>query len=263
MAQRIVHVVFTPSGAACLCSALKGAGRDDEVVAFFDNLSFGPIDSPDASRAEWVENELGWTGWDEVASRSEPFWREALSSDHRKVAWLSRRSTMEYANFLEWLWRLGNAPSEVVDLTDVMISSRQEPGPSRRPRLAISLAMLPDDVIAREKLWDLAAPLQTGMRTSCLDLWRQLRDENAPLRIIDGGTLKSAPITFFDSLLMSHATDDWQKVTMIIGRAWLPSGTTASFRPATSCWQPASTPWSRAAGLNVGEKVRWRCDSAK
>jgi len=52
MAQGIIHLVFTPSGAGCLRSALKGAGRDDAVVAFFDNLSFGPINPPDASRAK-------------------------------------------------------------------------------------------------------------------------------------------------------------------------------------------------------------------
>ena len=217
MAQSIVHVVFTPSGASCLRTALKGAGRDDEVVADFDNLSFGPINPPDASRANWVESELGWTGWDEVASSSETFWREALSPDRRKVAWLSRRSTMEYANFLEWLWRLGNAPCAVVDLTDAMVSHRTEHGPPRPPRLAISVAMLHHDIIANEELWNLAAPLQTSTRTSYLDLWRQLRDENAPLRVIESGTLRSAPITFFDSLLMSHATDEWQKVTKIVG----------------------------------------------
>jgi len=217
MAQRIVHVVFTPSGAGCLRGALKSAGRADEIVTYFDNLSFGPIDPPDASRAKWVESELGWTEWELVDSRSESFWREALSSDHRKVAWLSRRSPMEYAGFLEWLWRLGDTPCEVVDLTDVTVSDRREYGPPRRPRLAISLGMLHHDLIASEKLWDLAELLQTSTRTRYLDLWRQLRDENAPLRVIEGGTLRSAPITFFDSLLMSHATDDWRKVARIVG----------------------------------------------
>jgi len=219
MAQRIVHVVFTPSGAGCLRQALKSARRDDEVVTFFDNLSFGPINPPDASRAKWVESELGWTGWDEVASSSETLWREALCSERKKVAWLSRRSPMEYAGFLEWLWRLGDAPSELVDLTDVTISHRTEHGPPRRPRLAISVAMLHPDIIASEKLWDLAKPLQTDMRTGYLDLWRRLREENAPLRVLEGGDLVSAPISFFDSLLMSHATDEWQKVARIIGEA--------------------------------------------
>jgi Protein of unknown function len=31
--------------------------------------------------------------------------------------------------------------------------------------------------------------------------------------------LRSGPITFFDSLLMSHATDDWLKVARIVGES--------------------------------------------
>ena len=102
MTQITLHVVFTPSGAGSLREALKNAGRDDQVVTFFDDLSFGPINpAASASRAEWVENQLGWTNWEEVTALSEPFWHEALSPDHRKVAWLSRRSAMEFAGFLE------------------------------------------------------------------------------------------------------------------------------------------------------------------
>jgi len=102
-------------------------------------------------------------------------------------------------------------------VTDITVSHRLEQGAPPRPRLAVSLAMLHPEIIASEKLWDLAEPLQTGTRTRYLDLWRQLRDENAPLRIIEGGNLVSAPISFFDSLLMSHASDDWQKVARIVG----------------------------------------------
>jgi hypothetical protein len=36
---------------------------------------------------------------------------------------------MEYAGFLDWLWRLGDAPCEVVDLTDVTVSYFPEHGP--------------------------------------------------------------------------------------------------------------------------------------
>jgi hypothetical protein len=87
MTQAVCHFVFTPSGAGCLSQALKIACRDDQVISFFDDLSFGPINPPDSSlRARWVENELGRTGWDDVTAESERFWREAPSSDHRTVA---------------------------------------------------------------------------------------------------------------------------------------------------------------------------------
>ena len=129
-----LHIVFTPSGAGSLRQALTDAGRDDQVISSFDCLSFGPISPPDLPlRSKWVEDELGWTGWDGIARDSETFWREALSFGPRKVAWLSRRSAMEYAGFLEWLWRMGDATCEVVDLSEVMISHRPEPGPPRPP----------------------------------------------------------------------------------------------------------------------------------
>jgi hypothetical protein len=126
---------------------------------------------------------------------------------------------MEYAGFLERLWRLGDAPCEVIDLTEVPIPISPKHGPTRPPALAVSVGMLSPDKICDSNLWDLAKPLQTTARDRYLDLWRQLRKENAPLRVLAGDTFVSAPISFFDSLLMSHATDDWRKVAMIVGLA--------------------------------------------
>jgi len=87
MTQTILHFVFTPSGAGCLIQALRKAGRDDLVIASFDDLSFGPINPSDSSlRAKWVENELGRTDWNDIGSGSERLWDEALFPDNRKVA---------------------------------------------------------------------------------------------------------------------------------------------------------------------------------
>jgi len=220
MTQTTLHVVLKPSGAGCLCQSLKTAGRDDQVIPFFDDLSFGPINPPDSSlRAKWVENELSRTGWDDVTAESERFWRGALSSDQRTVAWLTRRSANEYAGFLEWSWRMDDAPYEVVDLSEVRVSYRPEHGPPRPPAFAMSLGMLPPDIICRERLWELAEPLQQTVRERYRDLWQQLRSENAPLRVVDGDELVSAPISFFDSLLMSCVTDNWQKVARVVGQA--------------------------------------------
>jgi hypothetical protein len=60
-------------------------------------------------------------------------------------------------------------------------------------------------------------PTTEGLRYR--ELWGQLLSENAPLRVIDGDRLVSAPISFFDSLLMSYVTDDWQKVSRVVGPA--------------------------------------------
>jgi hypothetical protein len=201
----------------------KKAGRDDQVIASFDDLSFGPINPPDASlRAKWVENELGRADWSSVAEDSGRLWEEARFPNGRIVAWLTRRSAKEYAGFLDWLWRLGDQPCDVIDLTDVMISYHTEEGEPQQ-QSAMSLGMLSPDRICEDNLWDLAEPLETTAREQHLDVWRKLRLENAPLRVLDGDRLVSAPISFFDSMLMSFVTEDWQRVARIIGQSLVSS----------------------------------------
>ena len=47
----------------------------------------------------------------------------------------------------------------------------------------------------------------------------RLRAENAPLRILEAGELVSAPLTFFDALLLSYASPKWQKSAKVVGMA--------------------------------------------
>lgn len=212
-----LHVVFTPSASGELRRALALAGRSDRVVEAFDNLSFGPINPPDgALRARWVLEELGWSDWEEVVGEATLFWKEALSPG-RKVAWISRRTTCEYANFLEWLWRLGDEPCEVVDLTDVNVSGYGDP--PTLPRLAISLALLSHPVILDNGLLDRAEPLSSTDRKRYQQIWRQLRADNAALRVLTADGLVSAPISYFDPLVLSCAKSAWQKTARVVAEA--------------------------------------------
>ena len=218
MAASVCHVVFNPSAAASLREALRRASREEHVVSLFDCLSFGPINPPDAGlRIKWVEKELGYTGWEEVGAKELPFWFESLSVGSRKVAWLSRRSTQEYAGFLEWLWRLGEEPIEVVDLTDVVVAGSKD-APTKQ-RLAISLALLSPEVVLENHLLDRAEILSSALRARYVELWSGLKAENGPLRILSEGELVSAPLSFFDPLLLSFATPKWQKTAMLVGEA--------------------------------------------
>jgi hypothetical protein len=208
-----LHVVFNPSGAGGLRQALRQAGRDDRVICLFDSLDFGPINPPDSElRGNWVEEELGYTGWAEAIGDTAAFWREALSFNDRKVAWMSRRSVQEYAGFLEWIWRMDEEQIDIVDLTEVVVA-----GPTGEPYPAISLAMLTPDKILENDLLGRTATLMPGMRDQYRELWGQLRIENAPLRVLDADTIVSAPLSFFDPLLLSCATPQWSKAARVIG----------------------------------------------
>jgi hypothetical protein len=218
VAASTLHIVFNASAAGGLREALRQAGRDERVVSLFDCLSFGPINPPDPElRRKWVEEELDYTGWETIVGEATSFWPEALSISNRRIAWLSRRSAQEYAGFLEWLWRLGEEPIEVIDLTDVMVVGNNNG--LTKPHLAISLGTLPPHEILENDLLDRAEILTAVIRAQYRELWGRLRTENAPLRILSEGELVSAPLSFFDPLLLSCATPEWQKAARVIGEA--------------------------------------------
>ena len=209
MTTSILHIVFSPSAAGSLKKALHDARRTDGVVSNFDDLALGPINPPDPqTRLHWLEEELRYTGWEWVFAEDEAFWKAALAEDVRRIAWMSRRSAPEYCGFLEWLWRLGDLPCEVIDLTDMPVGSRHR---------AFSLVLLHPEEIADNGVWDRAQPLDAAARERYHGLWRGLRAENAPVRVVDAEGLRSAPITFFDQRLLSSAKAWWQKPTRIIG----------------------------------------------
>jgi hypothetical protein len=224
VAAATLHVVFNPSAADSLRQALQQSGRNERVISLFDSLSFGPIHPPSAElRCKWVEEELGYANWEEVVGEANSFWIESLSIGDRKVAWLSRRSAQEYAGFLEWLWRLGEEPAEVIDLTDVMVAGgKHEP---TKPHLAVSLGMLPPNQILENNILDRMEKLAPPLRARYRESWGRLRAENASLRVLSAGELVSAPLSFFDPLLLSCATPEWQKAARVIGGALWESST--------------------------------------
>jgi Protein of unknown function/Domain of unknown function (DUF1835) len=221
-----LHIVFNPSAAGCLRDALRMSGRDERVVCLFDSLCFGPINPAEPElRTTWVEEELGYTGWEEIVGEATSFWSEALSISNRRIAWLSRRSAQEYAGFLEWLWRIGEEPVEVIDLTDVVVVGNKN-APTK-PYLAISRGLLPPQQILENDLLDRTETLTSVLRAQYRELWGRLRADNAPLRVLSEGELVSAPLSFFDPLLLSCATPDWQKAARVIGEALCDFSTTS------------------------------------
>jgi len=218
MSDPILHVVFNTSAADTLRAALEQAGIAARVIGLADSLSFGPIDPPDPGlRTAWVEEQLGFSGWDDVGGQATAFWEEALSRTHRRVAWLTRRSTQEFAGFLELVWRLGDEPIEIVDMTDALVRA----GKLGRlnPHRVFTLTELPPETIRDNQLWNFRQELTPDMRDACRQQWASLKAENAPLRILSDGELVSAPISHFDPLLLSCATAEWKKSARIIGEA--------------------------------------------
>ena len=215
MADNIQHIVFSMSAGGSLVAALELAGKSEGVLKLPDDLSYGPIgDAQPNARLQFIEEVLDYP-WDgHFSELTHCFWQQALDTSHNRIVWLSRRSTMEYCGFLEWLSRNGQAPFFLVDLTDVTI-----PDP-KHPDTLIPVgwtSQLPAEQIYQNALWSLAKipdPADLALWTA---QWSKLRAENAPLRIITEDGLVSAPLDHFDAELLSHVGSEWARAQRVVG----------------------------------------------
>ena len=206
-----VHVVFGMSAAGSVRNAFSRIGCGEPVLGFPDDLSFGPINPPSAHlRQAWVGKELGYE-FGEVVEMADHFWAHATSTAALPVAWVSRRDAAEYCGFLEFVWRRGDAPFRVVDFGGLEYTGRA------RMLAAESLGLLSPDEIVAAGLLDQQKALRPDEIDAFRKIWRRLRHENAPLRVVDETGLVSAPIDRFDTAILSCASGDWQKGGRLVG----------------------------------------------
>jgi len=209
----LLHVTFSSSPAGTLRQLFREQGRSDRVASLDDDFSFGPIAGKFETRVEWVDEVLGIPEWDRWVPAVPQCVELSRSPELTPVAWFSRRCAHTYAGFLWWLSRLGERPCRIIDVTDLIMR-----GHNGREYRAVSPAMLDKDEMLR--IIDSHVPLGPEERVAYRALWRQLLVENAPLRVIDEQlSLASAPITYFDALLMNCATPEWRKISRVVGEA--------------------------------------------
>lgn len=216
-----LHVVFSDSAARLLRSTLRKVDPAGRVLAFPDDLSFGPIDPPDPQlRLKWMQQALGTQAkqWDWLPAKANAFWSIALSAPGRIVAWVSRRTAMEHAGFLEWIWRVGERRFDLIDLTDVDTEWELPDGTVRIGRV-MSLGLLDPNQIRTYDFLGHAQRLPPSFCERYHRIWQRLRAENAPLRIIRNEQLQSASITHFDELALACASERWLKVERVVAHA--------------------------------------------
>lgn len=209
--KKTLHIVPGDSAGGSLVEAIRGAGWDDEVLRFRDDLSCGPIDPDEPStRAAWWDRFYDES---DVAAHLADFWERVAATDDRLVVWFGRHSARELAFFLAWVDRLGERPFQIVDVTGRRLPSRRADGSTgwSRPVQAVSIVQ-PD---ALRSLLGKETPVTAPDRDESRQRWQRLRRENAAFRIVTETGLASAPIDYVDPLLLAQATPEWQAVARI------------------------------------------------
>jgi hypothetical protein len=252
----VVHVVFNMSAAGSLRHALAHMGRHETVIGLPDDLSFGPIDPPAIDlRARWMEDVLGFERRPDLEQEADLFWSRATGRDIAPVAWVCRRNALEFAGFLEFVWRIGDHPFRVVDITEVEFAAKPNRSESATWR-AGAFGLVPSDSIVRARLLERQTTLTGQELQAYRDLWKKLRTENAAFRVVSDLGLHSEPITYFDRAVASQVTEDWQKCNHVVGKILV-----ALWDDGTYCGD--LTLWSRVQALADGGVFEMKGDGAR
>jgi hypothetical protein len=215
--MKTLHIAPGDSAGGSLMNALRDAGRDEEVLRWLDDLSCGPINPPDSSiRARW------WASLHEhrdVESGLDAFWTHAENTADRRVVWFGRHSALELSFFLYWAHRLGDQPYDIMDVTRLKLPYIKKDGSEALTSPAASVATIPTNALGT--LLNDAKPITLNLRDEAKAQWTKLKDENALLRIVTADGLASAPIDYFDQILMENVTSEPSSLLRIIAKTTL------------------------------------------
>jgi hypothetical protein len=199
-----IHDTFSASARICLAQAFERLGLRHEVLPLVDDLGYGPIEPGTlAQRDAWIDDELGVEADPWRAEKIPAFWERVTSTSQPIVAWMSTRSVSERCGLLALLHRVTHVPVSIVDVAD----------------LADAFAHERSDVIVDQKLLERATPVTDAERARHQAEWQRLRAENAPLRVMTGDGIGSAPITHFDEIVLAGVTGEWQTGARVVAAA--------------------------------------------
>jgi hypothetical protein len=207
------HIVPGDSPGGSLMKAVRDAGRDDEVLPFLDDLSCGPIDADDlaVARATW------WSRWYDTSTtedRIKAFWNTATATEAHLVVWFGRHAAFDLSFLLAWADRMGERPYDVVDVTGQRLPFRKRDGSLALTQPAQGVGPIPTDALS--SLLGKERAITPDEVAELRSQWQRLRQENAPFRIVTADGLVSAPVDFFDSMLLGQVTEEWLRAVAVI-----------------------------------------------
>lgn len=220
----MIHIVFNESEVALLEEV---AGLDEslagEVVLIRDDFAVGPLQQLDTE--EGWQARLAW--WNHL-SQGSPYSEIAGSFDDRQtVAAVKDKLTTDPAEEL-WIW-MGQNQHDVMGYYWLMPQLREFQGrimilymnnlPFINEKGHIFYPSWLHEIQPREftKAKKLARPVTLSEFEIDPDEWRKLTEENAVVRILEGGKkISGKEDSFYDSEILKNITGEWQKATRVL-----------------------------------------------
>jgi hypothetical protein len=221
----MIHIVFQQADVDVLNEAMKlDAALRGEVFEIKDEWGVGPLKDIDTD--EGWNSRLDW--WKELLKGS-PYEKHIGSFDDRETVKAIKEKMAEDDKQEAWIW-MGQNQHDVTGYYWLMPQLKEFQG----RLLILYLNNLPfinekgqlfypwcvNDILPKEavKAKKLARPITLSEFEVDPDEWKKISDENAVVRILEGGKkIVGKEDSFYDTEIMKNITGEWQKAWRALG----------------------------------------------
>lgn len=221
----MLHIVFQQADKAVIQQAMElDESLRGEIFEIKDEWGVGPLANLDTE--EGWNLRLDW--WRELLKNS-PYGADTVGSfDDRETVQSIKAALDADASLEAWIW-MGQNQHDVTGYYWLMPQLREYQG----RLMVLYLNNLPfinekgqlfypwgvHDILPKEavKAKRLARPITLSEFEVDPDEWKKLSDENALVRILEGGKkIVGKDASFYDAELLKNITNDWQKASRVL-----------------------------------------------
>jgi hypothetical protein len=206
----VIHVFFCASAAGTFRQLLHARGIAEEVADISEELDFGPISHGAlADRETWFDQfvpmDFGNRDW---LAKSEARFKKYISRNPERLVWIAPASATEQAGLYWYLSQFGGNGTTLAIADYPFDETWNGKPPLKLGELGLDPMGQLYDACPRV-LWDPAR--------FPADRWSALVAENALIRVVHDGRLRSAPDDNFDNFLLTRTPTGWVKWHRVIG----------------------------------------------
>lgn len=221
----MIHIVFQQADVNVLKDAMAlDESLQGKILEIKDEWGVGPLKD--------LETEEGWSArqnwWRELLTGS-PYGEKLVGSfDDRETVREIKKRMDENPEQEAWIW-MGQNQHDVTGYYWLMPQLRSYQGrlmilylnnlPFINEKGQLFYPQTVHEILPREavKAKKLARPVTLSEFEVDPDEWKKLSEENALVRILEGGKkITGQEVTFYDNEIMKNLTGDWQKATRLL-----------------------------------------------
>ena len=221
----MLHIVFQHADVQVLDEAIKlDESLNGEIIEIKDDLGVGPLKDLDTDEG-WKARE-DW--WRELLKGS-PYGEKLVGTfDDRETVKTLKEKLEADPELQAWIW-MGQNQHDVTGYYWLMPQLKEFQGrililylnnlPFINEKGQLFYPLKIHDILPKEavKAKKLARPITLSEFEVDPDEWKRLSEENAAVRILEGGKkIAAKEIDFYDVEILKNITPDWQKATRVL-----------------------------------------------